>query len=407
MMRLYEAIRRHESHRVRVSVRVLEKTTNDGNVIGGKPQRTFLQRWRYFLITRYRKKFPRQEFSSANKTYRSQCVHHSGLAKELNASSFDLAVLHWLGDKTMSIEEIGKLRIPYAWHLHDMWLFSGADHTSTDRRYVTGYSKGSRPVDESGPDINREVFLRKTRHWRKPRQLFTPSNWLAEETRDSPLTRKWPVTVIPNPVDTDFWVPSDPLQARRLLGIDPSATVFLFGASGGANAVHKGADLFFDALHILASTHHNHPVISQTHILLFGKPGGVPGDLPFPLTQLGPVDDEQLKLAYGAATVVVVPSRVESFGQVASEAHACGRPVVATRAGGLVDIISDGETGKLIDPESSEQLADAMKWAVESPHRIEKLGMMARHRAQGLWSAQTVAEKYVTLLLQQVPESIS
>jgi glycosyltransferase involved in cell wall biosynthesis len=399
MMRLYAAIQKHESHRIRISVRVIEKTGNDDNVIGGKPRRTLTQRWRYFFITRFRKRFPRKEFASPNKTYRSQCLHHSGLGKELNNGPWDMAVLHWLGDKTMSIEEIGKLRIPYLWHLHDMWLFSGADHTSTDRRYTKAYSSASRLPGESGPDINRKVFQRKMRSWRTPRRLITPSSWLANETQLSSLTRSWPVATIPNPVDTEFWYPMDQAEARNPLGINPDATVFLFGAYAGANATHKGPDIFFDALRLLASEHDKNPPDRKIHILLFGKYGGVPDDLPFPLTHLGPVTDENLRAAYAASTVTVVPSRVESFGQIATEAHACGRPVIATRVGGLVDIVTDGDTGKLVGVDNPNEVANAMVWVTETPQRAEILGHNARQRAENLWPPAAVAGIYVDKLL--------
>ena len=398
-MRLYAAIRDHEFHRIRISVRVVEKVLEDENVIGGKPRRTLTQRWRYFAITRFRKRFPAKEFSSPNKTYRSECLHHSGLGKELNSGPWDIAVLHWVGDKTLSIEEVGKIRIPYLWHLHDMWLFSGADHTSTDRRYAKAYSLASRPPGESGPDLNRKVFRRKVRSWRTARHLITPSQWLAEEAELSSLTRSWPVDVIPNPIDTNFWHPTDHAGAKKNLGIDHNAVVFLFGAYAGANAIHKGPDIFFEALRILANRHGDNPAVSPVHVLIFGKYGGVPEDLPFPVTHLGLVTDEELRIAYGACTVAVVPSRVESFGQVASEAHACGRPVIATRVGGLVDIVSEGETGKLVSPDNPSELANAMFWSIQEPKRAQILGRKARERAEKLWSPEVVAKSYVDRLL--------
>lgn len=401
-MRLYAAIREHQSHRIRVSVRVLEKTANDDNVIGGKPHRTATQRWRYFIITRFKKRFPRKQFSSPNKTYRSQCLHHSGLGKELNSGPWDVAVLHWLGDKTMSIEEIGKLRIPYLWHLHDMWLFSGADHTSTDRRYAHAYSSQSRLTGEVGPDVNKKVFRRKMRSWRTPHQMITPSTWLAEETQLSPLTTSWPVTVIPNPVDTEFWHPTNQAEARKSLGIDKDAIVFLFGAYAGANAIHKGPDIFFDALRILADRHGDQAAVRRIHVLLFGKYGGVPDDLPFLVTHLGPATDDELKTAYGAASIVVVPSRVDNFPSVATEAHACGRPVVATRVGGLVDIVEDGQTGKIVDGDDPSALAEAMLWVTKTERRVTELGQKARERAETLWSPSVVATRYVDTLLGEL-----
>ncbi len=58
--------------------------------------------------------------------------------------------------------------------------------------------------------------------------------------------------------------------------------------------------------------------------------------------------------------VLVVPSRVEGFGRVIVEANAVGTPVVATRVGGIPEILDEGETGWLVPPESPIALADAV-----------------------------------------------
>ncbi|MBC7351516.1 MAG: glycosyltransferase family 4 protein, partial [Thermogutta sp.] len=62
---------------------------------------------------------------------------------------------------------------------------------------------------------------------------------------------------------------------------------------------------------------------------------------------LGTVSD--MAVFYRACDVVCIPSRSESFGRTAIEAMAVGTPVVATRVGGLGEIINDGETGLLVE----------------------------------------------------------
>ena len=76
---------------------------------------------------------------------------------------------------------------------------------------------------------------------------------------------------------------------------------------------------------------------------------------------VGSQPQDQLPVFYAAADVVAVPSRYESFGLVAVEAMACGKPVVASRAGGLRFTIDEGATGFLVKPQSPQALADALE----------------------------------------------
>lgn len=77
--------------------------------------------------------------------------------------------------------------------------------------------------------------------------------------------------------------------------------------------------------------------------------------------------------AYAGADVVIVPSRVEPFGNVAVEAMAAGRPVVAARTGGLPEIVTDGETGLLFEPGSTTGLVAAIRRLADDPDLSARL----------------------------------
>ena len=74
---------------------------------------------------------------------------------------------------------------------------------------------------------------------------------------------------------------------------------------------------------------------------------------------LGPLSRESIAALVRAADLVLVTSLSESFGLIALESLAAGTPVVATRTGGIEEIVEDGSTGRLVDEWSPESLAEA------------------------------------------------
>jgi glycosyltransferase involved in cell wall biosynthesis len=351
----------------------------------------------------------RYGFQTRNPILHSIAWPNTGLGKELKQSYFnnqiDIVNLHWLGDYTISIEEIGSLRMPMIWSLHDQWAFCGAEHYSnlilpseasnSDERFTAGYSPASRPVHDSGPDLNRRTWLRKHRAWRRPIHIVCSSNWLADCVRRSTLMGNWPVSVIPCPIDLNVWAPLSKIQARAILGLPSDRPLVLFGAIGGSCDPRKGAHLLLEALQRLRIQVANSP-LEQLELMIFGQSRPAqPPELGFPIHYSGHLhDDLSLRLHYTAADVMVVPSLQEAFGQTASEAHACGTPVVAFKTGGLVDIVDPHITGALAQPFDPLSLASAIRWVLEDSQRNHQLGLAARRRAELLWDSARVAGLY-------------
>ena len=79
-----------------------------------------------------------------------------------------------------------------------------------------------------------------------------------------------------------------------------------------------------------------------------------------------------------AMDVVVCPSLEEPFGRVVVEAGACAKPVVASRVGGIPEIIVDGQTGILVAPADADALAHAVEPLLAEPTRATRIGQAAR-----------------------------
>jgi glycosyltransferase involved in cell wall biosynthesis len=352
-------------------------------------------------------------FITDNPVLHSLAWPNTGLGRELRASRADLEHLHWLGNGTLSIEEIGRLSKPVVWTLHDQWAFCGAEHYVTpppavDDRFVEGYTAASRPSHESGPDLNRHTWERKRRAWQRPIHIVCPSTWLADCARRSALMRSWPITVIPYPIDLKAWAPCDQAQARSLLGLPLDRPLVLFGAIGGTGDPRKGADLLLAALGQLKDTAFG-TALEQLELVVFGQSlPPEPPDLGFPVHFSGHLhDDISLRLLYAAADVFVIPSRQDNLPNTGLEAHACGTPVVAFRTGGLVGIVEDRITGALAEPFDSASLAKAIGWVLEDPQRRRQLGAAARLRAQRLWDPARIAGLYAEVYREALETSKS
>jgi glycosyltransferase involved in cell wall biosynthesis len=114
---------------------------------------------------------------------------------------------------------------------------------------------------------------------------------------------------------------------------------------------------------------------------------------------IGSVSHDSLPLYYGAADICVVPSYYESYGMVALEAQACGRPVVASAIGGLASVVTDGVNGLLVPPGSPPELSHALQRLLADPALAKRLGASGVYAARPrTWRA--TAEGIVAALLK-------
>jgi glycosyltransferase involved in cell wall biosynthesis len=94
---------------------------------------------------------------------------------------------------------------------------------------------------------------------------------------------------------------------------------------------------------------------------------------------------------YHRADILVNPSLSESFGMSVTEAMAAEKPVVATRVGGMVNVVDDGRTGILVDAADERGLADAIARLIEDPELRLRMGKAGRERVVRLFSWQQVS----------------
>ncbi|WLP56593.1 glycosyltransferase family 4 protein [Agrobacterium fabrum] len=193
----------------------------------------------------------------------------------------------------------------------------------------------------------------------------------------------------------------DPDVAARLraeLGLGPQPLVGLFGRL----SEWKGQHVFLDALAAMEGV--------QAVIVggaLFGQEAyearireqalrlGLDGRVRF-LGFRSDVPELMASMDAVAHTSIVA----EPFGRVVVEAMMCGRPVVATRGGGVTEIIRDGETGLLVTPGDASALAAALGTILSDPALAQRLGQSGREDVSDRFSLQETCRSVSALLTE-------
>lgn len=107
----------------------------------------------------------------------------------------------------------------------------------------------------------------------------------------------------------------------------------------------------------------------------------------------GEVSNEELHEQYGRCDIYVSPTYFESFGLVVLEAMIFGRPVIASRVGGIPEIVKEGETALLVPHKNVEALTEAMLELARDPAKREQMGRAGRERALQDFSHHQMLEK--------------
>nr|WP_311769417.1 glycosyltransferase [Humibacillus xanthopallidus] len=194
-------------------------------------------------------------------------------------------------------------------------------------------------------------------------------------------------TVVPCGVDTDLFRPQEvpPKPHRTLLSIGR-----LVERKGVGNAIEALAMLPGVELRVAGgpapSGLHDDPEVRRLREV--ATRSGVSERVHF----LGGVGRERVPELMNEADLVVAVPWYEPFGIVPVEAMACGRPVVGSAVGGLLDTVLPGVTGELVPPRRPDVIALAVRRLLEDPARRVAYGQAGRDRAVALYRWSRVAE---------------
>jgi glycosyltransferase involved in cell wall biosynthesis len=318
----------------------------------------------------------------------------------------DIINLHWIGTGYLQIETLPKFNKPLVWTLHDLWPFTGGCNYIKDCEKFKE-SCGDCPQLQSGKssDLSRWVWQRKRKAWKNLNlTIVATSAWMADCARASSLFKDLRIETIPYGLDTEKYRPIDKQFARQLLNLPQDKQLVLFGAMNPTSDPRKGFQLLLPALQQISSSSGWQ---DRLELVVFGssKPKQAIA-VGFNIHYLGFMhDDIALALVYAAADVMIVPSIQEAFGQTASEALACGTPVVAFNDTGLKSIVDHQQNGYLATPFETEDLAKGIVWVLEDKERHQKLQYYAREKSLREFALKVQASRYLSLYKEVLSQS--
>lgn len=273
---------------------------------------------------------------------RNGCYSKSGtkqLIQELERFAPDVLHLHNLHSFCIHFPTlfryIKKNNIRTVWTLHDCWTFTGQcphfDMFGCDK-WKTGCHHCKQPMTypKSRVDNSKRMYERKKKWFTgvQDMTLVTPSQWLADLTRESFL-KEYPVNVIHNGIDLSVFQPTQS-SFREKYGCEDK--YILLGVAFGWGQ-RKGLDVFVELSRRLDKHY---------QIVLVGTDEETDRRLPENIISIHQTQNqEELAQIYSAADLFVNPTREEVFGLVNTEALACGTPVLTFHTGGSPEILDE------------------------------------------------------------------
>lgn len=297
----------------------------------------------------------------------------------------DIVHIHSLhgADSYAELAAVARLskRYPTVITLHDFWLMTGHCGYPLDcPRWLTGCGKC--PDLTRYPAVSRDAtrwnFRRKRKLFRNSGlELIVPSEYLREQAHRSPILRHLPVHVVSNPIDTNVYKPdgSQELRMKRRaeFGISNDEVAVMLiannlsnpykGMADGISAINKVSSRKVRVVLVGNAAESLSKELTQAHIAL-------------PYTR----SSAELSGYYRMADMLVMPSRCETFGLVAAEAMACGTPVVSFDAGALAEVVGDQDTGVVVPPRDTRQMALEIERLASEHDRRQRMSAAAVSR---------------------------
>jgi glycosyltransferase involved in cell wall biosynthesis len=278
------------------------------------------------------------------------------------------------------------------WTLHDEYVNTGhCGFSMSCNNWLKGCGKC--PDLSIYPSVkydNTEIVLKNKKKWINENQpvIITPSKWLEKRVRlIYPNIKN--IKTINNGIDTKIYFPKNKLETKKKLNLPTDKKLILFVAEYATNNPFKGGNILREII--------NH---NKNDLLTFITVGGnTENTLKNHISISYISSKEELANLYNACDVLLYPTQADNFPLVVLESMACGTPVIASRLGGIPEIISDHEDGFLINDYQTEKefleiLNNYLNLTIEQQRNIE---INATKKINNYFSLDKMVANYLKL----------
>lgn len=230
-----------------------------------------------------------------------------------------------------------------------------------------------------------------------------PSHWMTDQASRSPVLNRQMKVRVPNGVDLTVYAPGDSRRARAELGMPSDGSVILFvGKPDSIQAYSERIPMLVASLEALVASEEVQR--DRVHLLLVGEGARtLAARLPFAAHCAGGVsDDAKMAQCYAAADLLLTTTQYDNYPGVVQEALASGRPVVASRVGGVPELVQQGVTGWLCNPTQPVEFAAALAQALAHPRECAAMGRRSREFAASEFEQTAVVSRTVDLYKETI-----
>ena len=291
----------------------------------------------------------------------------------------DVVHYHLIHNTKLSLSQMIELCSdkPSVLTFHDPWNFTGrCAYPQECEKWKTG-CKNCQFLDNLFPftqdNCNSLWKLKKKVYEHLDVDIIISTPFMQKMIDECPLTQCLKhIHILPFGIDLDKFSAGNKKKARERFGIKDDEIVLFFRAQ----MAMKGTEYIVEAMKMLET--------DKKITLLSCSEKGLLEDLKskYRVIDLGNIGDEEMKDAYSACDVFLMPSRGESFGLMAIEAMASSRPIVVFNNTALPYVTFAPECGVLVENKNSEKLMEAIKMLIDDPKERERRGKLGRQLAE-------------------------